>query len=206
MCSPDFQFSNVFPPCFIEHYKFCFEKLDSAESGSKILRVLACLPLASSWTQLPREASQYDVYCWAMDSAVNTQGLARPNYQTQACGMVVAVLSPYFWFILILYCFAFVGRWSILTCFVLWVVCWGSVKHTVRNMDFRLTIKKNGKIFTLRGETLKPPCERNLGSLLTKQFLEMGCARWAATNYAWNHGIRKSYPKDPFIRLRANSI
>lgn len=27
MCSPDFQFSNVFPPCFIEHYKFCFEKV-----------------------------------------------------------------------------------------------------------------------------------------------------------------------------------
>ena len=30
------------------------------------------------------EASQYDVYCWAMDSAVNTQGLPRPNYMTQA--------------------------------------------------------------------------------------------------------------------------
>jgi len=29
------------------------------------------------------EAAQYDVYCWARDSAVDTQGLSRPNYQIQ---------------------------------------------------------------------------------------------------------------------------
>jgi len=39
--------------------------------------------LESSDTQTLYEASQYDVYCWAMDSAVNTQGLPRPNYMTQ---------------------------------------------------------------------------------------------------------------------------
>ncbi|CAJ1388164.1 unnamed protein product [Effrenium voratum] len=39
--------------------------------------------LESSDTQSLYEASQYDVYCWAMDSAVNTQGLPRPNYMTQ---------------------------------------------------------------------------------------------------------------------------
>ncbi|CAE7260941.1 unnamed protein product [Symbiodinium microadriaticum] len=30
------------------------------------------------------EAQQYDVYCWAMDSAVDTAGLARPNYMAQS--------------------------------------------------------------------------------------------------------------------------
>jgi len=29
------------------------------------------------------EAAQYDVYCWAKDSAVDTQSAARPNYMTQ---------------------------------------------------------------------------------------------------------------------------
>jgi mannose/fructose/N-acetylgalactosamine-specific phosphotransferase system component IIB len=29
------------------------------------------------------EAAQYDVYCWAKDSAVDTQGLPRPNYMIQ---------------------------------------------------------------------------------------------------------------------------
>ena len=33
---------------------------------------------------LPSEAQQYDVYCWAIDSAVDTAGLARPNYMTQS--------------------------------------------------------------------------------------------------------------------------
>ncbi|CAE6973255.1 PEPD [Symbiodinium sp. CCMP2592] len=30
------------------------------------------------------EASQYDVYCWAKDSAVDTHGFARPNYMSQS--------------------------------------------------------------------------------------------------------------------------
>jgi len=29
------------------------------------------------------EAAQYDVYCWAKDSAVDTQGMVRPNYMVQ---------------------------------------------------------------------------------------------------------------------------
>eukprot|EP00928_Gymnodinium_smaydae_P010937 TRINITY_DN14116_c0_g3_i2.p2 TRINITY_DN14116_c0_g3~~TRINITY_DN14116_c0_g3_i2.p2 ORF type:complete len:1544 (+),score=343.05 TRINITY_DN14116_c0_g3_i2:230-4861(+) len=35
-------------------------------------------------TETLYEASQYDVYCWAKDSAVDTQGQPRPNYATQA--------------------------------------------------------------------------------------------------------------------------
>merc|ERR1719174_1775146 len=30
------------------------------------------------------ESQEYDIYCWAKDSAVDTAGNARPNYQTQA--------------------------------------------------------------------------------------------------------------------------
>lgn len=30
------------------------------------------------------QASQYDVYCWAKDDAVDSQGVARPNYQLQS--------------------------------------------------------------------------------------------------------------------------
>eukprot|EP00931_Biecheleriopsis_adriatica_P047271 TRINITY_DN27224_c0_g2_i1.p1 TRINITY_DN27224_c0_g2~~TRINITY_DN27224_c0_g2_i1.p1 ORF type:complete len:3147 (+),score=582.09 TRINITY_DN27224_c0_g2_i1:27-9467(+) len=39
--------------------------------------------LESTDTQVLYEASQYDVYCWALDAAVNTQGQPRPNYMTQ---------------------------------------------------------------------------------------------------------------------------
>ncbi len=31
----------------------------------------------------PSQAAQYDVYCWAKDSAFDTQNLTRPNYMTQ---------------------------------------------------------------------------------------------------------------------------
>merc|ERR1719387_412854 len=30
------------------------------------------------------ESQEYDIYCWAKDSAVDTAGNARPNYQTQS--------------------------------------------------------------------------------------------------------------------------
>ena len=30
------------------------------------------------------QQQEYDIYCWAKDSAVDTAGNARPNYQTQA--------------------------------------------------------------------------------------------------------------------------
>ena len=53
-------------------------------SAASILGTITIDKLESSDTKSLYEASQYDVYCWAMDSAVNTQGLARPNYQTQA--------------------------------------------------------------------------------------------------------------------------
>ena len=39
--------------------------------------------LESTDTQSLYEASQYDVYCWALDAAVDTQGQPRPNYMTQ---------------------------------------------------------------------------------------------------------------------------
>ena len=30
------------------------------------------------------ESQEYDIYCWAKDSAIDTAGNARPNYQTQS--------------------------------------------------------------------------------------------------------------------------
>lgn len=39
--------------------------------------------LEQSATRHLYESSQYDVYCWAKDSAVDTNGLARPNYMQQ---------------------------------------------------------------------------------------------------------------------------
>ncbi|CAE8734995.1 unnamed protein product, partial [Polarella glacialis] len=39
--------------------------------------------LETTDTQALYEASQYDVYCWALDAAVNTQLQPRPNYMTQ---------------------------------------------------------------------------------------------------------------------------
>ncbi|CAE7397007.1 unnamed protein product [Symbiodinium pilosum] len=74
---------------------------DSGETDLKINRILSANyyqsvsagatvgtitidKLESSDTRTLYEASQYDVYCWAMDSAVNTQGLPRPNYMTQS--------------------------------------------------------------------------------------------------------------------------
>eukprot|EP00913_Durusdinium_trenchii_P027300 g25611.t1 len=35
-------------------------------------------------TSVIYEASQYDIYCWAKDSAVDTHGFARPNYMSQS--------------------------------------------------------------------------------------------------------------------------
>ncbi|CAJ1388166.1 unnamed protein product [Effrenium voratum] len=35
-------------------------------------------------TSIIYEASQYDIYCWAKDSAVDTHGFARPNYMSQS--------------------------------------------------------------------------------------------------------------------------
>lgn len=77
-----------------------FTRSDSGETDLRINRILSAdyyavvsaanTPaditidmLERSDTKTLYEASQYDVYCWAMDSAVNTQGLARPNYQPQ---------------------------------------------------------------------------------------------------------------------------
>ncbi|CAE7498925.1 unnamed protein product [Symbiodinium natans] len=42
------------------------------------------------------EAQQYDIYCWALDSAVDTAGLARPNYMSQsyAIAEVNSTASP----------------------------------------------------------------------------------------------------------------
>ena len=38
---------------------------------------------------------QYDIYCWAKDSAVDTAGNARPNYQTQARDRMAKLLDVF---------------------------------------------------------------------------------------------------------------
>ncbi|CAK8989373.1 unnamed protein product [Durusdinium trenchii] len=52
-------------------------------SAANIQNTITIDQLESRDTKSLYEASQYDVYCWAMDAAVNTQGLPRPNYMTQ---------------------------------------------------------------------------------------------------------------------------
>ncbi|CAE8610726.1 unnamed protein product [Polarella glacialis] len=53
-------------------------------STSATLTILKLQDLALAADEIPiAEATQYDVYCWAKDNAVATNGLARPNYMTQ---------------------------------------------------------------------------------------------------------------------------
>ncbi|CAE8613427.1 unnamed protein product, partial [Polarella glacialis] len=52
-------------------------------AGPAIEASITVTKLESKDTAVLHEAAQYDVYCWAKDSAVDTQNQPRPNYMTQ---------------------------------------------------------------------------------------------------------------------------